>query len=656
VKYRYLLVILVILSVAGAVCAQTPTFVGDNLGVHDLSHGGLSSGVTGASANACGYCHAPHGGQSGLWNQTLTTANYTHYTKTSSSTEKNDTVQPTLGKASNRCLSCHDGTVAAGASTAYGLMATGSLLTPDVLGTDMRFSHPFSLASVPPADNIDIAHELQTGRTLDPTHSVKMIHGNVECTSCHDPHVQARDLYSQNFLVLNSVNGALCLACHDPTRASVAGVTSFNPLGGWNLSANAHAQSTSKITSSSISVGPYPNVRANACSTCHAEHNANSSARLLRNVDQGDCVACHNGGNVSPAPPNVFYEYTKTYYHPPPASPSTTPPPPNVHDAAEPVLLPTTNRHATCADCHNVHASQFSSLTAPPAVRAAQFNVQGVDISGIILSPVNNQYENCLRCHGQNAPGTAPTGFGYEPLRAVAAGNPYNVIPEFTLSSTSSHPVMHARNSKMTQASLRANPLNFNGSTNYNRSLGVGTSIFCTDCHNSDDNSESGLGGANGPHGSSYNHILERNYQLSQVYAGAAPGTKIANPVSAGFTDTSVSAPFSMCAKCHDLNAVYTSTSSWPGHIYHVQKGGASCSVCHTAHGIGANNTDIPGTSLVNFDAGVVAGPSTGVDITYNPGTNVCGLTCHNAVHDPTTGHVSWAIKARTTKGPIIKR
>ena len=124
---------------------------------------------------------------------------------------------------------------------------------------------------------------------------------------------------------------------------------------------------------------------------------------------------------------------------------------------------------------------------------------------------------------------------------------------------------MHARNSKMTQASLLANPLNFNGSTNYNRSLGVGTSIFCTDCHNSDDNSESGLGGANGPHGSSYNHILERNYQLSQVYAGAAPGTKIANPVSAGFTDTSVSAPFSMCAKCHDLNAVYTSTSSGPG-------------------------------------------------------------------------------------------
>lgn len=653
-KYRYCFAILMVLSLSGGVRAQT--FVGDNLGVHNLAQGGPSSGVAGASANVCGYCHAPHGGQAGLWNQTLTTTNYTHYTKTSSSTEKNDTVQPPLGKGSNRCLSCHDGTIAVGSSTAYGQMATGSLHAADILSSDMRFSHPFSLASVPPVDNIDIAQALQTGKTLDSTHSVRLIHGNVECTSCHDPHVQARDLYSQNFLVMNSVNGALCLACHDPTRQSVAGVNSFNPLGGWNLSANAHAKSSAQITSSSISVGPYPTVGANACSACHAEHNANSSARLLHNVDQGDCSACHFGANVSPAPPNVFAEYSKAYIHPFPPSPSTTPTPPNVHDAAEAVLLPTTNRHATCADCHNVHASQFSSLTAPPALRTAQFNVQGVDISGNILSPVNNQYENCLRCHGQNAPGTAPTGFGYEPLRAVVAGNPYNVIPEFTLSGASSHPVMHARNSALTQASLRANPLNFNGAPNTNRNLGVGTSIFCTDCHNSDDNSESGLTGANGPHGSTYNHILERNYVLSQIGVGAARGSTIVNPVTSGFTDTSVSAPFSMCAKCHDLNAVYTSTSSWPQHAYHVQTVGASCSVCHTAHGVGANNSDIPGTSLINFDAGVVAGPSAGVDITYNSGTNVCGLTCHNAVHDPTTGTVSSAMTPRTIKRPIVKR
>ena len=41
-----------------------------------------------------------------------------------------------------------------------------------------------------------------------------------------------------------------------------------------------------------------------------------------------------------------------------------------------------------------------------------------------------------------------------------------------------------------------------------------GDSIFCTDCHDSDDNREFGGTGPNGPHGSIYPHILERNYQF----------------------------------------------------------------------------------------------------------------------------------------------
>ena len=44
----------------------------------------------------------------------------------------------------------------------------------------------------------------------------------------------------------------------------------------------------------------------------------------------------------------------------------------------------------------------------------------------------------------------------------------------------------------------------------------MGQQIFCTDCHNSDDNREFGGTGPNGPHGSNYAHILERNYQFSR--------------------------------------------------------------------------------------------------------------------------------------------
>ncbi len=53
--------------------------------------------------------------------------------------------------------------------------------------------------------------------------------------------------------------------------------------------------------------------------------------------------------NLTPAIANVFAEFAKVG-HPFPAGN-------NAHDAAEAVLL-NNNRHATCADCHNGHASQ----------------------------------------------------------------------------------------------------------------------------------------------------------------------------------------------------------------------------------------------------------------------------------------------------------
>ena len=124
-----------------------------------------------------------------------------------------------LGADSNQCLSCHDGTVAVGTTVAYGPLTTrGSMDPSDVFGNNMQSSHPFSLVT-PLKDNVHLVASLvATGHTADPTGAVKLIKGNVECTSCHDPHVQSRDLVSQNFLVKDSSNGQMCLACHDPTR------------------------------------------------------------------------------------------------------------------------------------------------------------------------------------------------------------------------------------------------------------------------------------------------------------------------------------------------------------------------------------------------------------------------------------------------------
>src|ERR1700755_1432313 len=102
------------------------------MGMHSLGPGSKSP-ITGARPDACNYCHAPHSGLNvGLWNQKLTTQTYTTY---ASDTEKNVTRQPTLGYSSNQCLSCHDGTVAVGTTTAYGQVSThGAMNSIDVFG------------------------------------------------------------------------------------------------------------------------------------------------------------------------------------------------------------------------------------------------------------------------------------------------------------------------------------------------------------------------------------------------------------------------------------------------------------------------------------------------------------------------------------------
>ena len=166
----------------------------------------------------------------------------------------------------------------------------------------------------------------------------------------------------------------------------------------------------------------------------------------------------------------------------------------------------------------------------------------------------------------------------------------------------------------------------------------MGPRIFCTDCHNSDDNREFGGSGPNGPHGSANSHILERNYQFSQA---ALPGGLVTNTFPN--PDLSVNGPYAMCAKCHDLTQVLASTS-WLKHGTHVSQDGFSCSVCHTAHGMGANSPNVTGERLVNFDVNVV-GSNNGLPISYNRGTGNCTLTCHQVAHNG-DGTTSSALKA----------
>jgi hypothetical protein len=297
----------------------------------------------------------------------------------------------------------------------------------------------------------------------------------------------------------------------------------------------------------------------------------------------------------------------------------------NQHDRAEPALL-NNNRHATCVDCHNPHASQQTTLfNVPPAVRSSQMAVEGISATDgmTVVNPAVNQYENCLRCHGSSSGKVVNVAlFGYLPLRLVSSGDPLNIIPQFAATSSSSHPVTHDRSSTLPQPSLLPQMTQIDGVT-LGRSMG--TRLFCTDCHNADDNREFGGSGPNGPHGSKWHHILERRYEASQAVAPGGPISNLyPNP------DLSVNGPYALCGKCHDLKNV-VGNGSWSLHAEHINDG-FSCSVCHTAHGMGGQSANVSGERLVNFDINVVAANG-GKPISYNRTSGTCSLVCHGQAH-----------------------
>jgi predicted CXXCH cytochrome family protein len=614
-----LLALLLLMAVAAL--AQTHLQTTDVLGAHDFSS--TASPLHGPNANACSYCHIPHRGLSStpLWNQTLSTQPYTTYT---SPTSQNVGTQPALGKTSVLCLSCHDGTVAVGQTVAIGtLKMTGT--NTSIIGTKLEGSHPFSL-QLPIKDAAHLVPELVGSQTTtDATKAVHLVDGNIECNTCHNVHIQSIDKKAPKFLVRDNAGGKLCLSCHGVTPRTVA--NRDNTLALWPMS--VHAKSTAQVALKA-GLGEYANMSDFACSSCHISHNAaggellRKSATALPNIDttSQNCLTCHDGSDNLVQPiANVLADFQKLGH---PFADAN-----NLHTDAEPGVL-NRNRHTTCADCHHPHASlQTTTFGAAPDIRPSQNGVIGVAADGTTVTTATRQYENCLRCHGNSTEKQALATFGYLPARLVFGGDQLNLINQLGNSAVSAHPVM--KDSTLgSQPSLLTAMWDLSGTT---KTRPMGTRILCTDCHNSDNNREFGGTGPNGPHGSKNTHILERRYEFSQVAAGVypagGPGTTIINPIKSPPVDPGSNGPYSLCAKCHDLNNVLSDVS-WNQHGKHVRDQGISCSVCHSAHGVPAGGSGA-GKRLVNFDVNVVA-PNAGV-LTYN--NNSCTLTCHMMKHNP---------------------
>ena len=175
--------------------------------------------------------------------------------------------------------------------------------------------------------------------------------------------------------------------------------------------------------------------------------------------------------------------------------------------------------HVECVDCHNPHRVN-SNTAAPPVVGGSQFGVSGVSASGLAVPESSYLYEVCFKCHADN------NVKSFVPITRQLAQ--INTRLEFDLANPSYHPI----------EGIGKNPNVPSLIPPYSET----SIISCTDCHNSDTSTASGGPGPNGPHGSIYSPLLERNYTTRDKTAK--------NRFS-----------FALCFKCHDRLSILADES-----------------------------------------------------------------------------------------------
>ncbi|MBL8332204.1 MAG: hypothetical protein JNM08_03840 [Rubrivivax sp.] len=339
--------------------------------VHNLSTSGPGAvhADTGGTDQVCVFCHTPHhastqdqGGQAlraPLWNRRVPAGStYTPYTSSSLDAQSiADGFNAQPGGASKLCLSCHDGTLAignvnvlAGARNVnipmQGTAAGGTLPTGEGtasgftrnLGTDLTNDHPISVtynAALAtrdgelrpvdgnqrwPAGSGSVVGVRSSGLKpllpLSPTGANGL--GQVQCTSCHDPHLRELDTSKGNPKFLRAprfqeqtpgishqpASDIICLGCHDKNQGS----------GVWAFSAHAKPDVADETyLASAAALRQFPSglpVWKASCLNCHDTHTVQGARRLTREGTDGPTsggpLTARQGGN--PALENTCYQ------------------------------------------------------------------------------------------------------------------------------------------------------------------------------------------------------------------------------------------------------------------------------------------------------------------------------------------------------------
>jgi len=530
---------------------------------HNLSSGSSLGNIKSSdTSSVCIFCHSTHieFARTPAWNRSEGAPIYTIY---SSSTLQSSPGQP--DGASKLCLSCHDGTIALGKVLSRGnefsmLNTVMGKIPPDRssnLGRDLSDDHPISFD-----DAYAVAASGQLKHPIDGDKVSYDGSGKIQCTTCHNPH----DGRFDKFMVKSNLGAAICKTCHE--------LNGFNGLSVHDTSAAVWNGQGSNPWAHTR----YTTVAANGCMNCHDSHNAVGKERLLNDSEEAVCLNCHNGGtgkNIS-ALLNRTGSHRVTFYQ-------------GTHDPTENIM--TMSKHVECVDCHSPHQVN-NTVAEAPDVNGSLKGVSGLSINGTPIAVAQFQYEVCLKCHSRDI---------YRISTFMTRQyDTSNIRTAIDPSNASYHPIAaQGKNSRV--SSLRP-------------PYTTSSRIYCGDCHNSDTSVKAGGSGPNGPHGSNYEHLLERRYETDD-YTGYS------------------SAKYALCFKCHNPAAVMNG-SGFKEHDKHVRGADSPCSACHDPHGTADN------IALINFDTTIVFPNQSGIlkfEVVGNKG--YCYLNCHGKDHRPENYH-----------------
>ncbi|GFE62110.1 cytochrome c [Geobacter sp. AOG2] len=567
---------------------------------HNLSASGLGKTATYGELSkedrVCVFCHVPHNAvkNTSLWDRDLPIwsrnlspdSNYLNKMYQSPSLKASVSAAPT--GASRLCLSCHDGTIALGQFKGSLVSSPATTISGSAnLTTDLSNDHPISFEY---SAALAQQSELASPETLP--EQIKLTDGYLQCTSCHDAH----DNEYGKFLVMKNGSDSSDSASYAPGSPLC---TSCHKNNGW--SSASHNPIYNVLKSPTLDAG---------CQLCHTPHNAPVAKRLLK--DDTCYLSCHNGSPTDLTESlDVKTSFQQPYRHDIAAYTGTNG---GIHGESSELSFSSFPRHVVCADCHAPHAANetnrpLSYLNAP----YVNGPLTGVKISSAATAA--KEYEICYRCHA----GTNPGSFIDSQTRRVVTQPDENIRFNQTSLSGSYHPVMTARRS--------------DGSSLLTALQSSMTMIYCSDCHNSDQSSKAlGSGtGANGPHGSKYEHILMAQYDMP-IPALAGP------PYSAGSYSA---AKYDLCYRCHNESYILGTSSGFSNmtsneHVRHVVNRMIACFVCHDPHGIAGNY------HLINFSTDYVSAaapvPSyTTPDPTSKTGQ--CMVSCHSSDSGYTHGY-----------------